>query len=161
MRLQLSDLNDAGAMEWLAWTRGAMIEIERDSLKECPSGIHDFGDCNCTAERDIEEISGEFLDHLSKRPNLSSLVTEEARVRLMLSKPACVLHSWTHGDDEGNHTCMACGATMKEKPADPNAECKAAFKRGERIEFWSHQASGWLCAVTPTWNSQLQYRVAK
>lgn len=41
---------------------------------------------------------------------------------------------------------------------DPHAECKAAFERGERIEYLDQDR--WLHALTPVWNPHREYRVA-
>jgi hypothetical protein len=43
---------------------------------------------------------------------------------------------------------------------DPNAEAKAAFQRGERIEYWEETGQRWIEAITPNWSRELQWRVA-
>ena len=94
-------------------------------------------------------------------------------------KAAAILHPDYLTGPDGNGYGIGTGATYNGPPksvtegqaalaaamADPNAECKAAFAAGKRIQYdYNRTKSRWLigwdtCRSAPDWSDDYEYRV--
>lgn len=67
-----------------------------------------------------------------------------------------------HLDQMAAHVMHAASKSLTNQIIDPNADCKAAFARGERIQFrnkgWPDGT--WIEANYPFWLQNSEYRIA-
>lgn len=187
--ISLTDLNERGQLAWFEWSELSLRRIKDESNHLAAVGVEQFmGDILDMQERNLDLIVDEFLawaatqDVLLKpsgrsdraampsqaglagsadfaaapntlRKECDAIFPEQAQP----SQCAEVKEDFTTSPVLGRN---AGGEVQPLAPGDPNAACRAAFARGERIQVRKSDLAGWRYDPSPEWISAYEYRIA-